>query len=680
MIPPTAEQLLAALPTLDAGYQLRPGQMQMTQAIARAIARQRPLLVEGGTGVGKSLAYLIPAALAATTTGARVLIATSHKHLQDQLIKKDLPRVNSLLTQAGLSPVTAATLKGLTNYVCQVGVEETRAALDDPEELPAFLEWLRASDHHGEFEEIPFALSRSFQARVSTDSGECLHRRCPHYARCWAQAARQRAAAASIVITNHMLLALHLASDGHILPGQYDILIIDEAHAFEEAATAALGGAVSVGAIRRVLSSVLLKQHSDPELLAAAANVLDTLDEHLQERLYDAGGPVTVTEPLEPALRLVPLLTALTQPLPGAPQHPPGILTDGGIGEIAGEPVSAEEAALERLRARLEGVQARLHFCAQVTDPNHVYFLEATGTEGPHRPGWVLQAQPITVAAVLAEWWAQQPTTICTSATLSTGQAQSFTFMANRLGLFTAETVTVPSPFDYLRRTRLVLTPVAGQEGSSQGYYAALAHCMTDLLEAASGKALLLFTSNRALEAVWNRLADEPRLATWRRLRQGAAPAALLTETLRSAPLGARIVVCATRSWWQGVDVPGLRLVAMDKLPFPQMGHPLTEARLAHLERGGGRAFPQFMLPQALITFRQGFGRLMRSERDFGAVAICDARLDRQAYGRQFVQALPATIPILRSARELHAWIAQMEAGLTPASPVGSPPLIPITL
>jgi ATP-dependent DNA helicase DinG len=363
-------------------------------------------------------------------------------------------------------------------------------------------------------------------------------------------------------------------------------------------------------------------------------------------------------------LHLAAVLAALARQLPARLPALQGVLTDG---TLEGPPVAPQEAALERLRRRLAGVQERLQFCARAGEASHVYFLEATApNEAERRPGWTLLAQPIEISRILAEWWTRQPTVICTSATLTTGQG-SFTFLAGRLGLPAAETLTVPSPFDYPGRVRLVVTPVAGQDEAGHGYYAALAQCMADLLEAAPGKALLLFTSYRALDAVWQRLAGDPRLAGWRLLRQGNEPTAVLTQALRSAGAASRMAVCATRSWWQGVDVPGMRLVVIVKLPFPQLGHPLTEARLASIEQSAGRAFPHYMLPQALITLRQGVGRLMRTERDYGAIAICDARIERQAYGRQFVQALPA-VPILRSAAELRAWIASMEpARLVPA-------------
>jgi ATP-dependent DNA helicase DinG len=247
---------------------------------------------------------------------------------------------------------------------------------------------------------------------------------------------------------------------------------------------------------------------------------------------------------------------------------------------------------------------------------------------------------------------------VLTSATLSDGH--SFDFFTERLGLGRIRSLAVPSPFDYANRTRLVLTPVAGQDNPGPDYYERLSVQIATLMDAAGGKALVLFTSHRALDEVWARLASGLRMAGWRLARQGASTQNLLLQDLRRADEDDRAAVFATRSWWQGVDLPGLRLVVMDKLPFPQIGDPLVAARMSHLEANGGSSFQGYMLPQALIAFRQGFGRLMRTERDFGAVAVCDERLVARTYGARFLAALPPGIETLRSADALRVWVRVM--------------------
>ncbi len=687
----TVPELLESLGTVWPGYRARPGQRRMTRAVAQAMATGLNVAVEGGTGVGKSLAYLLPAALAAVEDGARVLIATSHKHLQDQLINQDLPRVNALLEMQGHPSVPATTLKGLANYVCLVGQDEVMSSADPTPLMVRINEWLRLKGHHGEFEEMPFAVPGALQARLSTGPEECLRKRCLHYDHCWGLTAWRRAEKTPIVITNHALLALHIASGNHLLPGKYDIVIIDEAHAFEDAATRAFGFEASATAIRRTLSGDAVRRYGDSltrDAAWVAAAHLDDMVGRLMGRLAaplqqallaavpgaeleapPASAPrALLPEQIEPGLELADLLDSLAMQVD--PQHRPveeawvQIESPFDLPEDEMEALDDRKAAALRASQRLMSLANRIRTCCTGGDPLLVYFVEGGGgsNDGPQ---YSLTALPVDVAPFLNDWWEGQ-STILTSATLSDGR--SFDFVAERLGLGRVRSLLVPSPFDYAHRTRLVLTPVAGQDAGDADYFERLSVQIATLMDAAGGKALVLFTSHRALDEVWRRLASGLRMAGWRLARQGDTTQHLLLQTLRQADEGDRAAIFATRSWWQGVDLPGMRLVIMDKLPFPQLGDPLVAARLSDIEANGGSSFQQFMLPQALIAFRQGFGRLMRTESDYGAVAVCDERLGRRGYGDRFLAALPPDIPPLRSADALRAWIREMQTAPAEAS------------
>ena len=552
-----------------------------------------------------------------------------------------------------------------------------------PELLPRLSAWMAEAGHHGEVEEMPFLLPNGAAARISTGPDECLGRHCAHYANCWGHLARRRAEQAEIVITNHALLALNIATQGLVLPGKYDVVIIDEAHAFEDAATKGFGFEASSRAVARSVQGRLVHTYGNPDVLdaakAAASRLGDTVaglfgrpDPAVQRALLDVLPGATLEAPAFPATRLL-----LPGPLPAAldladelerlatsidPEQRPGtpawvqLLSpfDSPPDEL--DRLDGVDAAKARAAGRMRSLSERLRTIGACDDPLLVYIAEQM--PGNHDlPGYLLSAQPVDVAPYLGDWWEQQAT-ILTSATLSDGN--SLDFVSNRLGLDRPRNLIVPSPFDYAARTRLVVTPVAGHEAGDADYFERLTWQIAKLMDAAAGKSLILFTSYRALDAVWGRLASGLRMAGWQLARQGDAPAHLLYEMLRHGDESRRAALFATRSWWQGVDLPGMRLVVMDKLPFPQLGDPLVAARLSHVEAEGLSSFPQYMLPQALITFRQGFGRLMRNERDFGAVAILDDRVLTRRYGRLFFSALPVGIPVLRSADELRAWIREM--------------------
>ncbi len=469
-------------------------------------------------------------------------------------------------------------------------------------------------------------------------------------------AARMRAAQAPIVILNHALLAVHASLPNGLMIGDFDSVVIDEAHAFEDAATQAFGFSAAGAAIHHFLDRAPVRFRTDQRHWEDAVAALGRLDQEVAARL----GPeaTRLDHPLLAGLDLADALDALARDLdpehrqPGreyAHEQSPFALPDEVL-RAAG----VEETALERLARQGADLADRLRTIAAVDDPLLVYHVESGGADADP-PGYTLLALPLDVAPYLSGWWEAQAS-ILTSATLSDGH--SFSFVRERLGLSDARPheLVVPSPFDYAERTRLVLTPVPGQDRADAVYFDELAMQMARLLDSAGGKALLLFTSHRALDAIWKRL-QVLRLGGWRLVRQGELSPARVRDVFAEAAPDARIAVFASRSWWQGVDLPGMRLVVMDKLPFPQLGDPMVAARSAEVEQQEGHVFLQYLLPLALIAFRQGFGRLMRGEADFGAVAVCDARLGTRSYGARFLAALPTDIPVLHSADALRAWV-----------------------
>jgi len=693
--------LLDRLADVWPGYRVRAGQRQMARAVGHAMDSGLNLLVEGGTGVGKSVAYLLPAALSALEDDRRTLIATSHKHLQDQLSSQDLPRIDALVRDLGYPGLVWTTIKGLPNYLCRVALDSEQERADPHPQTPAVAAWAAAAGHSGEFDELPFVIPGDLRARLSTEAEECPHERCPRYGDCFAMAAMRRAKAAPIVITNHALLALHVAAAGRLLPGPFANVVVDEAHAFEDAATRAYGFECSSYALRRLLYHEITSKMADGALLRAAQAALAHLDLAVAGRLglataarrgstpaeesspdgLDAlgsrhdieampgpaltspsAGRAMLDAPLVSGRDLADLLDTLATAL-DPDQQPigdryPYEKSPFELDAAAMAQLTEAEAAMLRAGKRATSLADRLRTICAVSDPLLVYYAETAGPPGAGLRGYTLLALPLAVGPFLEAWWEEQAT-ILTSATLSDGH--SFSFFSERLGLSGPRKLLVPSPFDYPGRTRLVVTPVPGQDKGDAAYFNRLADQIARLMDAAGGKCLLLFTSHRALEAVWSRLSIM-RIAGWKLYRQGDGTQAALLGTLRHGAPDERIAMFASRSWWQGVDLPGMRLVVLDKLPFPQLGDPLVAARNAEIERLEGHAFRLYMLPLALIAFRQGFGRLMRTERDFGAVAVCDARLTTRQYGARFLESLPEGIPVLGSSDELRAWVRSMSA------------------
>lgn len=608
-------------------YRPRRSQQQMAARVALAIEERRPLLVEAGTGTGKTFAYLVPAML----SGRRVIVSTGTRTLQDQLYSRDLP----LLSRAIGRPLTVALLKGRGNYLCRERLsalerQQTFELFDRGERkrLREVIEWAEVT-RTGDLAELP-ALSDTSELRASITSTRenCLGQRCPVFAKCHVVLARRAAAEADLVVVNHHLLladfALKEEGFGDLL-GSADAVILDEAHQLPDLATEFFGVDVSSRQVEHLLSDTRAQFSGGVHARESQAAM----------------------EPVEAAL--LRSKGAWSAPAPGESQRKSWtdapVSFDSAIDDLidALEDLHTRLAGLDgspqtlQLAARAAGLADHLTRIARLRDEEGVRSVVR------HAHGYQLSMLPFDVAPRFRAIVDARPVAwVFTSATLAVGE--DFGHFAHRLGLADAESLRIESPFDFEQQALLYLPPNM-PDPSSADYLDAVLKEAQPLIEAAQGGAFILFTSHRALAraAAWFAARPEGTLA-YPLLVQGAAPRERLLTEFRA--LG-NAVLLGTTSFWEGVDVKGdaLRLVVIEKLPFASPDDPLVRARIQHLESQGGSAFRDYQLPEAALALKQGVGRLIRSEEDRGVVAICDPRLITRSYGRVLRASLPPFTP-----------------------------------
>jgi ATP-dependent DNA helicase DinG len=585
--------LAATLP----GFESRPEQAALAEAVEQALARGEHLVAEAGTGTGKSLAYLIPA----LESGQRVVVATATKALQEQLLSNDVPAAARALGRQ----VDVVVLKGRQNYVCRKQLSTFGPMLlrdpRDEEAFEALQPWL-AETETGDRAELPFEPSDALWAELAVGSDRCAGRRCPLLSACFAEAARNRAAEAELVIANHALYFADVAAGGGVLP-EHDAVVFDEAHRLEETAATWLGGRVSRAGLHRLALDVERAcREADETVPARALDRVATAGDRLLRAVAPAAGRQRLREvPVEAALVLVDALAALASALEGRAE------------------------GLDQLGRRSLGLAAQVEACLEPAELERVVWAE------PDALAWA----PVEVSRELSDrLWDDGPTAILVSATLTTGEDAAF--VRRRLGLDRARELVVGSPFDF-REQALLYVPRAMPDPRSDGFTARVAEEVHALLSLSRGRALVLTSSYRSLELLRTLVAGR---VPYEVLVQGDAPRERLLERFRSE---VDSVLLATSTFWQGVDVPGeaLSLLVIDKLPFSAPGDPLHEARCEAVEAAGGDWFRDFALPTAVLQLRQGFGRLIRSHEDAGVVAILDPRLRTRGYGRAFLAALP---------------------------------------
>lgn len=643
------------------GYEPRGPQIQLAQAIVDAIGAEESLLAEAGTGTGKSLGYLLPAIY----SGRKTVVSTEGKALQDQLTRKDLPFLKAVL------PVdfTYAQLKGLSNYLClqkydeEVGQQGLFGGSDEWDAVRAWADLL-APESSGDLAEAPLTPSPELLARITSTTDECTGKDCPYHARCYAMRARQAAKNADVLVVNHTLLCLDLAvraktDDGvGVLPDR-DLVVVDEAHALEEIATKAFTREVSSWTVHALFKGKLPQLAGlDPERQAEAVQASTLFFEDVARLVGQERGAAVVhpTPRLrEKAQAVADLLGPMVAKAKAASSDP-----------LRGE---GERARLARLADRIED-KANL-FATILADVEETFVLYAETEARRQGTSVMLKLAPISVADDLHDaLWSKWPV-IATSATLSATPTQRggsvFGYVRERLGLADGRELTVDSPFDF-RRNALVYLPEPGFEFDPSRFYQAgsieyfdrLADQVEQLLLASDGRAFCLFTSRRALDAVYERVA--PRLR-WNVLKQGEASP---NELVRRFKEDGHAVLFGLRTFWAGVDVQGdaLSLVIIDKLPFPSPDEPVYQARCDLLNKRTGDRwawFQRLAIPICSIQYKQGFGRLIRTQTDRGVVALLDGRMTSKAYGASILKALPPA-PTTRSLDTVRTFFAQSRA------------------
>jgi ATP-dependent DNA helicase DinG len=611
------------------GFVPRRQQLHMAERVADALEQRRLLVIEAGTGTGKTFGYLVPVLL----SGLRVLVSTGTRTLQDQLYDKDLP----LLSGALGMPVHVAVLKGRGNYLClhRLGQAQLQqqmrggGLLADASAGMAdrIIAWANQTSS-GDLSEVPdFADSHPLWPQITSTRDNCLGQRCPEYARCHLVKARREAQEAQVVIVNHHLLLadLTLKEDGFgDVLGSADAVVVDEAHQLPDLAMQFFGATCAARGLANLLNAVRAEVAAPDSGLKFALSAVDESLSGLSARLPTRPGRI-------PWEQCPPQLTQCTQDLAHA------------LAALAGELESLpEDSTAQGLSGRVAEMAAQLTRIAQVDEIEGARSAEI----GPR--GFILHLLPFEVAARFqGQVQARRSAWIFTSATLSVGE--DFSHFTSRLGLEAAETVRIPSPFDFEHQSLLWL-PEGLPEPAATDFVSALLQASLPLIDAARGGAFILFTSHRALSeaamrlrALWGAAGKRYRLFV-----QGEAPREQLLRGFRD---DGDAVLLGTASFWEGVDVKGtaLRLVIIEKLPFASPEDPIVKARVEHIERHGGNAFKDYQLQEAALTLRQGVGRLIRSEADYGVVMIGDRRLTSRPYGRTLLAALPP----MRRARSL---------------------------
>lgn len=621
-------------------FEARPQQLDLAMAVERALTDRKHLIAEAGTGTGKSFAYLLPAAVHADRHQGEgpVVVSTRTIALQEQLEHKDLPFLHAVLPFEW-SSVTAI---GRNNYVCLRRMhlaEREQHLLEDPErhsQLRRIVDWsLTTKD--GTRQDLAFPPLPEVWEEVQAEHGNCLQRACKHFDHCHWQRARRRMQSAQVLVVNHALyfadLALRIAGASYLPP--HRVVIFDEAHHLERVATESLGlrvGRSTIGwHLRRIhgrrSDRSLLARHGTPvaKLLWEEANQYnEAFFAELHERLLSGGKSeglalhdTLLEEPLTPVLR------SLSTELASAAVR-----------------VTEIDAQME-LQARANGLDALCATLRALCVPNPAATTPLVRWLEPSRHGALLCGAPLDVSQALRQHlFTNGPTTILTSATLGVPDDPSFGWLRRQLGLDEASTLRVGSPFDYDRAVQLVIPEAMPDPTDVNAFRREVVEQCLQHVHENGGRALILCTSWEFVRSVAGALRPSLHEAGIELLVQGEQPLQRLLERKRAEPTS---VLIGTDSLWEGIDLRGdaLTLLVITRLPFQSPGHPLTQARMAMLKAQGRDPFADHSLPEAILKFRQGFGRLIRGSADRGKVVVLDPRVRTKGYGRRFLGALP---------------------------------------
>ena len=620
------------------GYEHREGQLSMARSVYDALANDRHLFVEAGTGTGKTLAYLVPALL----SGKKVVVSTATHALQDQIFTKDLPLVREVLAEHGIV-FRAALMKGLSNYLCRRRLaERTRSGEPVSSELARIQQWAQETESGDRAELVELAESAPSWRDVMSGTDTRVGAGCTYYDECFVTRMRREADQANLVVVNHHLFFADLAlrSNGNGFGGaipNYDAVVFDEAHQIENVATDFFGVRLSTSRMDALVRDARRAVMAVRALDSNSMRLVDGVEAKARDffRSFPAGreegrrvlAPTDWTDARREAANAFDVALEALLHFALAYDEEDAMI------------VVARRAS--DLRTDLSRVLATSRSDRHWEDdePQHAFEGGVAWLDTRER-SVAIGASPVDLAPMLREkLFDRIPAVICTSATLATSThiGPSFHFAKGRLGARPdAEEIVVPSPFDFAARAAFYVASDL-PEPNAPGFDEACAERVSDLAAITGGGAFVLCTSNRAMRALHAALRGRvpgPLLV------QGEAPKHVLLDRFRAS---GQATLVATMSFWEGVDVPGraLRLVVLDKIPFAVPTEPVVAARCAKIESEGGNPFSQYSVPSAAITLKQGFGRLIRSREDAGVVALLDRRADKRGYGKALLASLP---------------------------------------
>jgi len=622
-------------------FEYRPEQQAMAAAVAQSLEEERHLVVEAGTGVGKSLAYLVPSVLWAHEQKKKAIISTHTINLQEQLLDKDIPIVKKIL------PIEfeAALMKGRQNYLCprrlQRAIQQANELFSTTEQadLARLADWARTTID-GTLSDLPLEPDAKVWTQVCSEAHLCTTKTCGQNPRCFFQQAKRRLIAADVVVINHTLLFMLLGGlteqeereEGYLFPN--DFIIFDEAHTIEQVASRQVGIGISQYGLRATIQRLynarskkgLFTVTRDAAGVTLAAAVVDQADRFfaaIDDRAnFKKGRECRVRE----ADFVEDQITARLMALQGR------IIE--GVRKTEDEFLKSE---LQELGRRLGEARTGISVFLQQSEENFVYWIERTGKTSQNIS---LNAAPVEIAPVLRRMlFRENCSSVMTSATLAVGRPD-LAYFRRRIGADDAEPLQLGSPFDFQKQMKLFVVRKM-PDPRDEAYGAALAEWVARFVEDTDGRAFVLFTSYRAMQQLAQEMEDFFASREMNLLVQGkGAPRSQLLEQFKNTP---RSVLFGTDSFWMGVDVPGAALsnVIITRLPFAVPDHPLIEAKLELIQARGGDAFTEYSLPEAILKFRQGVGRLIRTKSDTGIIVVLDNRIVTKTYGRAFLKALP---------------------------------------